>query len=615
MGKRSRQPPSDSPEKFMGLKNQGATCYLNTLLQTLYMTPEVKEAIIRFVETTDGKIDKDSSICYQLKVLFAELDANRTANTQGIARNLGINEQDVFKQQDIEEYFRRLLNKVATESDGSCNILQIYQSKVINSLKCLKCKIESPEDCILLDVPLSIRSFDHSMCFNSVNESLEEFLKVTTLSGDNLCYCETCDEKTETETRYYFESLPKILALQVKRFEFDEIRMCFTKLHNVLEIPLKLKFQKKKIKDTDNAEWRWIPMVVKVTDLEGAVEGALEYTTYELFAICDHSGGYGSGHYIAYIKPVSSSNWYCFNDRIVKEMKYFIPGECADSTDDTAYIRSGTAYMLMYRKAEVKNCLGENADEEKQSNKSMTTRNRNGNDELGRMGDGAHNHSLRQSQQAAGRNTHNASKRNASGVRRGNEKMRQTKTCETKKNKRQTKEADVRVREEKSTGGEMVTREKIPAEQCQGDRKENIRIEKDPKRQQRNSKRKVENEGGVEKANKNSTRRISEPKKDKRPSVCEERLIISEKESQEEALLEKTKEEEKKREQTWGEISPRRKSESESREAETRITKLTGCFPYFMAIFSRKDKPVKWSFPCCRGVSKRRINIKSVCGA
>ncbi|XP_078058440.1 ubiquitin carboxyl-terminal hydrolase 47-like [Mustelus asterias] len=615
MGKSSRQPPGDSPETFIGLKNQGATCYLNTLLQTLYMTPEVKEAIIRFVEKTDEKIDKDTSICYQLKVLFAALDANHTANTYGITRNLGMNEQDVFKQQDVEEYFRRLLNKVATESDGSCNVLQIYQSKVINSLKCLKCKTETPEECILLDVPLSIRSFDHSNCFNSVNESLEEFLRVTTLSGDNLCYCETCDEKTETETRYYFESLPKILVLQLKRFEFDYTVMRFTKLHDFLEIPMKLTFQKKKIKDTDITEWYLLPMESRkaartnLTDLQPSPskrsknaeseerqeqlkdERQEEYTTYELLAICDHSGGYGSGHYIAYIKPGSSSNWYSFNDINVKEIKDFIPGECTDSTGDTAYIRSDTAYMLMYRKANVNNYLGENADEEKQSNKPMALGNRNGNDELGRMGDGAHNNSLRQSQQIADRNTENASKRNTSRVTRSNEKMGQTKPCETKEIKRQTQEVDMRVEKEKSTEeGEMATGEKIPAEQRQVDRKESIRIEKDTERQQRDSKREVENEIGMEKANKNFTRRISGPKKNKLPSVSEEKLIISEKGSQEEVLLETTKEKEKLREQTCREMGPKGKNEFESRKTETRITKPIGCLSYFMMIFSSRKK-------------------------
>uniref|UniRef100_UPI00398F23CA uncharacterized protein isoform X2 n=1 Tax=Pristiophorus japonicus TaxID=55135 RepID=UPI00398F23CA len=570
MGKKSRSRTRDNREKFGGLYNQGATCYLNTLLQTLYMTPEVKEAIIRFSEKTNEKLNKDTSICHQLKALFAQLDAKQTANTHGITRNLGMSQQEIFKQQDIEEYFRLLLNKVATENDGSCNILQIYQIKMINSLMCLNCNIEAPEECILLDIPLPICSFDHPRSFQSVNESFEEFLKVDSLCGDNMCYCETCQKKTETETRYYFESLPQILVLQLKRFEFDCFKMSFTKLHDCIEIPPTLTFQKKN-KDIDKTEWHLISMESKeaanaslkkrpsfslgpqpskrsrndeseefpklledesqqeVQEQEGPLQlnkhinsdcdetheprkddSQQSYTTYELFAICDHSGGYGSGHYVACIKPVSSSKWYCFNDAYVTEMEDFISGAGHGSTvskSGMACKRSSTAYMLMYRKEGGNSNLGDNVDDVKESNQPMTMRDENGSPELGGMGDGKGN-------QPPAQNLEDPAEKNATEAKEGNETMGgiEKSKCAMKEKERQSQEMDV-VKEsgmamkEKSTEiEEMVTSEKAQGGQCQIGSTENVMREKENVGHLKDSEGKaVENVTGTEKENRNAT--------------------------------------------------------------------------------------------------------------
>ena len=40
--------------QFKGLKNQGATCYLNALLQSLYFTPELREGIYKLTEDELG---------------------------------------------------------------------------------------------------------------------------------------------------------------------------------------------------------------------------------------------------------------------------------------------------------------------------------------------------------------------------------------------------------------------------------------------------------------------------------------------------------------------------------------------------------------------------------
>lgn len=58
---------------YVGLVNQAMTCYLNSLLQALFMTPEFRNALYNW--EFDGK-DEDKSIPYQLQKLFLNLQVS-----------------------------------------------------------------------------------------------------------------------------------------------------------------------------------------------------------------------------------------------------------------------------------------------------------------------------------------------------------------------------------------------------------------------------------------------------------------------------------------------------------------------------------------------------------
>jgi ubiquitin C-terminal hydrolase len=43
----------EKPQKYRGLVNQAMTCYLNSLLQTLYMTPEFRNALYTYNDASE----------------------------------------------------------------------------------------------------------------------------------------------------------------------------------------------------------------------------------------------------------------------------------------------------------------------------------------------------------------------------------------------------------------------------------------------------------------------------------------------------------------------------------------------------------------------------------
>lgn len=84
----------------VGLYNQGATCYLNSLIQALFMTAEFREAVFNWVY--DKEKDGESSACMplQLQLLFCEMQQRkvRAASTRALTKSFGWTGTEAFTQ-------------------------------------------------------------------------------------------------------------------------------------------------------------------------------------------------------------------------------------------------------------------------------------------------------------------------------------------------------------------------------------------------------------------------------------------------------------------------------------------------------------------------------------
>ncbi|TDH71888.1 hypothetical protein CCR75_002676 [Bremia lactucae] len=155
----------------------------------------------------------------------------------------------------------------------------------------------------------------------SLNDCFRNFVKPEVLDHENLWYCSKCQNHRQARKTMEIWRLPDVLVLSLKRFEYrnDVLR---DKLDMYVDFPLE---------GLDMSPY----CLEKSNDKDGL--------SYDLFAVSNHYGSMGFGHYTAFAKSWKDGDgelypgWYSFDDSLVTPA---MPNQ----------VKSNAAYILFYKR-------------------------------------------------------------------------------------------------------------------------------------------------------------------------------------------------------------------------------------------------------------------------
>jgi ubiquitin carboxyl-terminal hydrolase 4/11 len=146
----------------------------------------------------------------------------------------------------------------------------------------------------------------------SFQDCLDEFTREEQLGEDDLWYCPQCKKHQQATKKFDLWSVPDVLVVHLKRF--SNSRALRDKLEAFVDFP---------IEGLDLTEMVQERKIARQLQEEGVDIAQLNFgdleepLLYDLYAVDEHRGGLGGGHYRAYAFNDVTGQWYQFDDAFV----------------------------------------------------------------------------------------------------------------------------------------------------------------------------------------------------------------------------------------------------------------------------------------------------------